>query len=339
MLLLFWGFSSAAEAQELRYAKSLGLMGSVFELTAVSPNDSLNRAAVRAGIKEIQRIEALISSWDPRSQTSEINRQAGRQPVKVDRELYELIARCQKVSQLTGGAFDISFASVDRIWKFDGSMQAVPEDSVIAASVRHIDYQRILLSPTDTTVFLPETGMKIGFGGIGKGYAANRARAVMQAMGIASGLVNAGGDLTCWGSPPQKEAWRIGVADPKARNQILAWLSLQDMAVVTSGDYERFAMIEGKRYAHIIDPHTGWPVSGLKSVTIICPDAELADALATSVFVMGQEKGLDLINRLKDIEAVLINDADEILTSDQIALQFVQDSGNAPSTYELKIGQ
>lgn len=334
LILLFPSWLLAQ--QNLTYRKSAGLMGSQFELTAISPNDSLNRTAVRAGIKEIQRIEELISSWDKYSQTSEINRQAGLKAVQVDWELYSLIHRAIKVAQLTEGAFDISFASADRIWKFDGSMQTVPSDSSLKASVNKIGFQNIQLNPADTSVFLTKAGMKIGFGGIGKGYAANKASLLMLEMGIESGLVNAGGDIICWGRPAEREAWRIGVADPKARDQILAWLAINDLAVVTSGDYERFAMIEGKRYAHIINPKTGWPVSGLKSVTIICPDAELADALATSVFVLGPEEGLALLNRLKDVEGLLITDEDELISSKGIELE--RSSEGEHLHYELTIG-
>ncbi|MFK7923421.1 MAG: FAD:protein FMN transferase, partial [Bacteroidia bacterium] len=177
---------------------------------------------------------------------------------------------------------------------------------------------------------------KIGFGGIGKGYAANKASLLMLEMGIESGLVNAGGDIICWGRPAEREAWRIGVADPKSRTQILAWLGINDLAVVTSGDYERFAMIEGKRYAHIINPKTGWPVSGLKSVTIVCPDAELADALATSVFVLGPEEGLALINRLKGVEGLFVTDEDELISSKGIELE--RSSEGEHPHYELTIG-
>ncbi|MEM6343741.1 MAG: FAD:protein FMN transferase [Bacteroidota bacterium] len=321
--------------QNLTYRKSAGMMGSQFGLTATSPNDSLNRAAVRAGLKEIQRIENLISSWDKNSQTSEINRQAGIKAVKVDWELYSLINRSLKIAKLTEGAFDISFASADRIWKFDGSMQGLPTDSAINASVSKINYENIQLNPQDTSVFLLEKGMKIGFGGIGKGYAANRASLLMHQMGIKSGLVNAGGDIICWGRPAERELWRIGIADPKSEEKMLAWLGIKDLAVVTSGDYERFAMIEGKRYAHIINPKTGWPVSGLKSVTILCPDAELADALATSVFVLGREKGLALINQLKDVEGLLLTDEDELLSSQGIEIE--RSAAGENTTYQLKL--
>lgn len=322
--------------QPLSYRKSVGLMGSQFELTATSPNDSLNRSAVRAGIMEIQRIEELISSWDKHSQTSAINRHAGRKAVSVDWELYQLINRALKISQLTDGAFDISFASVDHIWKFDGSMQTVPSDSAIEASVSKINFKNIQLNPADTSVFLLEEGMKIGFGGIGKGYAANRASLLMLDMGIENGLVNAGGDIICWGRPAEREVWRIGIADPKSHENMLAWLGIQDLAVVTSGDYERFVMIDNIRYAHIINPKTGWPVSGLKSVTILCPDAELADALATSVFVLGREKGLALINRLKDVEGLLLTDQDELLSSQGLEIERSAEGENNP--YQISLG-
>jgi FAD:protein FMN transferase len=165
--------------------------------------------------------------------------------------------------------------------------------------------------------------MKIGFGAIGKGYAANKARYLMMQMGIESGMVNAGGDLITWGTTGHGEEWKIGLADPKKEKDHIAYLEIGDMAVVTSGDYERFSMINGVRYSHIIDPRTGYPCSGLKSVTIVCPDAEIADALATSVFVMGQEKGMKLINQMKDVDCILVNDRNEIITTDNIQLNYI----------------
>ena len=162
--------------------------------------------------------------------------------------------------------------------------------------------------------------MKIGFGAIGKGYAANRARDIMKKMGIASGIVNAGGDMFAWGRQADGKKWKIGIADPKNKSAILAWLQLENTAIVTSGNYERFAIIDGKKYAHIIDPRTGYPVSGLKSVSVICPDAELADALATAVFVMGEKSGMALINQLENVECIIVNDADEMSVSEQLQL-------------------
>ena len=300
--------------------KIIKMMGSRFEITAVHSDAQTAWDGINAAIAEITRIEKLISSWDPNSQTSEINRQAGVQAVKVDAELYDLIARSLKVSKLTGGVFDISFASIDKVWKFDDSMTEMPSPETVAASVARIDYQNIILNPANSSVMLAKEGMKIGFGAIGKGYAANRAKAVMQQLGIQHGLVNAGGDLTAWGKQADGQDWQIAIADPANRDLVKAWLTIKDMAVVTSGDYERYVEFDGVRYAHIIDPRTGYPATGLKSVTIICPDAELADALATSVFVLGKTAGIQLINQLKGIECIVVTDDDEMLTSEHLQL-------------------
>ena len=304
------------------YHQQLTLMGCRFGFTAIHEDSVLARVAIQVGIAEIRRIEALISSWDPQSQTSEVNRQAGIAPVIVDQELYDLIYRSIKVSRLTEGAFDISFGAIQRIWTFDGKEHMLPPEETIAASVALIDYKKIKLDPDQRSVFLTQKGMKIGFGGIGKGYAAMRAKALMQKMGIQNGLVNASGDLLCWGKQQDGQDWRISIAKPEHIHQAAAWLHIPGGAVVTSGDYEKFCIIEGQRHAHIIDPHTGYPTTGIKSVSIICPDAELGDALATSIFVLGKERGLTLINQLKGIECVLITDEDEMITSEHIQLEY-----------------
>ncbi len=304
------------------YKKAFIAMGSQFEVTAVSVEQTVAEQAIAAAQQEIARIEKMISSWDSASQTSAINRQAGIGPVEVDKELFRLIERSKKVSTLTNGAFDISFAGIDHVWRFDGSMARLPAPEAIVASVEKINYQNILLNEKRLTVFLKEKGMKIGFGAIGKGYAANKARAVMKNLEIDSGIVNAGGDLVAWGHQPGGDAWEIGIADPKKKGAWLAWLPLEDMAIVTSGNYERFALIDGRRYAHIIDPRSGYPVSGLKSVSIICPDTELADALATAVFVMGEKNGMHLINQLEQIEGIIVNSKDEMLLSDHLQLNY-----------------
>ena len=324
-LLLFNYLAPSALPQKKISAqkKVLKLMGSRFEITAVADNDTIAWQAINAGIAEIQRIEKIISSWDPDSQTSEVNRQSGVQPIVVDQELYDLIYRAKKVSNLTQGAFDISYASMDKIWYFDGSMKKMPQPEKVATARSKINWQNIILDPEQRTVFLKEKGMKIGFGAIGKGYAANQAKAIMEKIeGVHGGVVNASGDLITWGKSHQPEGWTIKIADPKNMDNVLGWLPLKNMAIVTSGDYERFVEFDGKRYAHIIDPRTGYPTSGIKSVTIACPDAELADALATSVFVLGKEKGLELINQLNGVECLIITDEDDLLTSRQLQLNY-----------------
>ena len=324
LLLTVMGSVQARQAKpELKTQKEvLLLMGTRFELVAVSEDEQLAKEAIAAGIKEIRRIEALISEWQPTSQTSAINRSAGGMPVPVDEELYELIRRSIRISELTGGAFDITWAAADKVWKFDGSMTEMPSRGAVENSVRHIGYQKIQLIPETHSVFLKEEGMKIGFGAIGKGYAANRARDLMRKMGVKGGVVNAAGDLITWGKQADGQPWYIGIADPAEKDKVFSWLTANETAVVTSGSYEKFAEIGGKRYAHIIDPRTGYPVTGLKSVTVICPDAELADALATAAFVLGKEEGLYLINQLKGVECLMITDEDEMIASDHLSLHF-----------------
>lgn len=321
---IFWLLLGSVPAQEAVTAhKVLILMGSRFEFTAVHENEGRAWKAVEAGIAEVQRVEALISSWDPESQTSAVNRQAGLAPQAVDTELYQLLKRCQRVFALTEGAFDVTFASLDRIWSFDGSMTDLPDSAAVEASRSLIGFDEVVFESQKNSIFLPRKGMKIGFGGIGKGYAANRARKVMEDLGIANGLVNAGGDVLAWGGNAGAESWRVAVSDPSDPREPMAWLDVSGQAVVTSGNYEKFAMIKGTRYSHIIDPRTGWPVQGVKSVTLICPDAELADALATSVFVLGIEQGLALVNRLKNVECLMVDDKDEVHSSKNLELQYI----------------
>ncbi len=271
--------------------KVLKLMGSRFEITTVADNDTIAWKAINAGIEEIQRIEKIISSWNPKSQTSEVNRQAGIQPVVVDKELFDLIFRAKKISDLTDGAFDISYASMDKLWHFDGSMTEMPSQEEVTSARSKINWQNIILDSEQQSIFLKEKGMKIGFGAIGKGYAANRAKAIMEKItGVHGGVVNASGDLITWGKSHQPEGWTIKIADPKNKDNVLGWLPMKNMAIVTSGDYERYVEFDGKRYAHIIDPRTGYPTTGIKSVTIVCPDAELADALGYLCFCVGKRK-------------------------------------------------
>ena len=312
-----------AQSGTAEYSRTALKMGSRFEIIAVTSDSTLASAAIDAGYKEIDRIEKLISSWLPDSETSLINKLAGKEPVKVSQELFDLIFRSIKVSKLTGGAYDISFAGIQSIWTFDGqNLVDWPDSNYVKSAVKNVGYQNIILNADQSIVFLKEPGMKIGFGSIGKGYAANRAMRVMKELGVKSGMVNAGGDLITWGLNKDGQVWTMGIASPDNHHHILAWLKLQDMALVTSGDYERYFVYRGQRYGHILDPRTGYPARGIKSVSILCPDAELADALATSVYVMGETYGMNLINQLKGIEGLIVTSDDRILKSDKLILNY-----------------
>ncbi len=323
LLLLFTVISTTSLfAQHNTDRKVLSLMGSRFELVAVHKNELIRHEAIEAAIMEIRRIENLISSWDPNSATSLINRNAGIKPVQIPLELFNLIERANKVSKLTDGAFDISFSSIDPVWIFDGKTMDPPDSSVIAASAQNINYKNILLNRARQTVMLKNQGMKIGFGAIGKGYAANSAKKTMIQKGITDGMINAGGDLIAWGNQGDGTPWKIGIADPTKNKEYIAWLTASNQSIVTSGNYEKYVIIHGHKYGHIINPKTGYPVTGIQSVTIISPDAELSDALATSVFVLGVEKGLSLINQLKSTECLIIDDENQIWKSSKLQLNY-----------------
>ncbi len=295
-------------------------MGSRFEITVVAENAVEGDKYIAMAVAEISRIEKLISSWDPNSETSEINSAATENPVKVSKELYDLINRCLKISKLTDGAFDISYASMDRIWKYDGSMKKMPSEKAIQESVSSVGYQNIILNNKDTSVFLKRSGMKIGFGAVGKGYAADRAKALLMEKGVSSGIINASGDMNTWGKQPDGSEWKVALTNPMDKNKGFGLLPVVDKAVVTSGNYEKYVVFNGKRYSHIIDPRTGYPSTGILSVTVFAPKAELADALATSVFVMGKETGLDRINQLPNVECILIDEEGAVFQSKNIKI-------------------
>ncbi len=296
-------------------------MGNRFEFSVVSANEKWANQMIDTGISEIQRIEKLLTTFSDGSETNQVNNNAGIMPVPVSRETFDLVSRSIRISEITQGAFDITYGSIDkRLWNFDKDMTSLPDKETAKKMVRLINFRNVILDKENCTVFLKEKGMRIGFGGIGKGYAAERARQVMKDAGVDSGVVNASGDLTAWGLQPNGKRWTIGIVNPDAKNEVFSYMSVTDMAVATSGNYEKYIVIDGKKYSHTINPRTGLPITGIKSVTIITTNAEIADAMATPVMIMGIETGLDMINQIKDIEAVIIDDHNRLYTSKNIRL-------------------
>ena len=296
-------------------------MGNRFEITVIAEEENYATECIAEAVEEIRCIEKLLTTFHESSQTNLINRNAGIQPVVVDREVFDLIARAKKISDLTQGAFDLSYGSLDkRFWNFDTTMNSLPDRAVAKRLVRLINYKNILLDEVAGTVYLKEPGMRIGFGGIGKGYAADKAKLLLVQKGIKNGIVNAAGDLTAWGFQPNGKPWTIGIADPNATLKAFSSLDITNMSVATSGNYEKFATINGKKYSHTIDPKTGMPITGIKSVTIIAPKAELADAMATPVMIMGTKVGMDMINQVKGLSCIIVDDNDIIHPSRNIRL-------------------
>ncbi|HZZ75879.1 MAG TPA: FAD:protein FMN transferase, partial [Puia sp.] len=281
-------------------------MGNHFQISVVSDDEAWAYQCIDAAILEIQRIEKLLTTFSEESETALINRNAGIGPVHVSRETFQLIERSIRISRITQGAFDITYGSVDkRLWNFDTHLHALPDKETAKKMARLIDYRNIILDNERCTVMLKKEGMRIGFGGIGKGYAAERAKYVMKQMGVQSGVVNAAGDMTAWGVQPNGKQWTIGIADPNAKDKVFSYMNMTEMAVATSGNYEKYILIDGKKYSHTINPKTGLPIRGIKSVTIICQNAEVADAMATPVMIMGIVPGLSMINQMKGIEAII----------------------------------
>jgi len=304
------------------HRRILKLMGNRFEISVVADDKEWAEEKIDQAIIEIKRIEKLLTTFSDDSQTNEINRNAGIQPVKVDEEVFNLIGRALNISALTQGAFDITYGSIDKsLWNFDVNMKQLPDRKTAQESVRLINYRNVELDSSAQTVFLKEAGMRIGFGGIGKGYAAGCAKTLLKEQGVASGIVNAAGDLITWGTQPDGKPWTIAIADPDQKVRPFSTLNISNVAIATSGNYEKYALINGKKYSHTIDPKTGLPVSGIKSVSIICPSAELADAMATPVMVMGVKVGLDLINQLQQIACVIIDDQNQVYTSKNINIK------------------
>lgn len=297
-------------------------MGNNFTITVVAENEKIGNKNINLAIEEIRRIEKLLTTYKDDSQTNLINENAGSRPVKVDLEVFHLIERCIGISRITQGAFDISYGSIDKsLWNFDKAMTQLPDAETALKMVHLIDYRNIILDQENTTVYLKEKGMRIGFGGIGKGYAAEMAKQILLNHNVESGIINASGDLSAWGLQPDGRKWTIGVADPDAPNAAFSYMEISNKAVATSGNYEKFVTINGKKYSHTIDPKTGLPITGIKSVTIISGNAEFADAMATPIAVMGIKAGLFLIDQIADLYCIIIDDNNKIYTSKNINLK------------------
>lgn len=312
LFLIVCNFTS--NSQVLRKRTTL-LMGGRFDISIVAQDSLAAEQNIDAVIAEITRIENLISDWKSDSQVSEVNQNAGIRPVKVDREVFELTQRAIQFSEVTNGGFDISFAAMDRIWKFDGSMTAMPSAEAIKKSVEKVGYKNIILDSVQSTIFLKLKGMKIGFGALGEGYATDKCRDMMIAKGIKAGIVNGSGDMSTWGKQPNGKPWNIGITNPFDPEKLLAVVPLGQEAVTTSGSYEKFVVFDGKRYSHIINPATGYPATGLCSVTVFGPNAETANGLSTSLMVLGKTAGLLLLDKYSNYSCIMITDNGKVVKS------------------------
>lgn len=294
--------SIATPADDAWFSSHENLMGTRAGVELLSANKRAGETCAAKVFAEMHRIDALMSSYREDSEVSKINQHAADYPVRVSRELYQLIQRSLDYSELSKGAFDISYASIG--YQYDYRAHKQPDEQTILNKLPLIDYRQIKLQ--DSTVFFNQPGMRIDLGGIAKGYAVDRAIEIVKQCGIDQALVNAGGDTRIIGDR-QGYPWLIGIQHPRQQTEIALRIPLSDTAVSTSGDYQRFYFSQGERIHHIINPNTGKSAKKSWSATVIAPTATASDALSTTIFILGATDGLALINRLADTEAVIID--------------------------------
>lgn len=266
-------------------------------VTVVSRSGDSAEKAIAAAFSEIEKIESLTNFYAAGSEISLINTNAGMSAMKVSPEVLEMIGKALSVSEKTDGAFDVTIGSVTKLYDFHKKIS--PEESILRKNLSLVNYRNVTIDRLTSTIFLKKKGMLIDAGGIAKGYAADKAVTALRKMGIMSGLVAIAGDIKAFGQKPDGKPWQIGIRNPRAENledDIMATLPLRDMAISTSGDYERFFLVSGVRYHHLLDPGTGSPARGCRSVTVIANEAAFADSFATAVFVLGPEKGIKVLD-------------------------------------------
>lgn len=283
------------------------LFGETVEVFITAGSEEMGYINLEEAFAEIRRVERLISTADPGSEISRINAMAGVRPVQVAPELFNLLRRANLIADLTSGSFDITVAALDTLWRFDGSMRQIPDRNAIAALLPSVGYGQLVLDPGARTVFLPRKDMKISLAAIAKGYAADRAKALMQSKEVPGGMINAGGVISVWGSKASGEKWMLGIADPKTPGKFRKWLPLIESSVGMVQVDKRFVKAGGRTYGEVLDPHTGMPVEGIRQVIVLARTAEFSDALATAICVLGPAEGIRLVEQLGDTEAVIID--------------------------------
>jgi FAD:protein FMN transferase len=287
-------------------------MGSDLEIEVFGPDQAICDKAVKEAREEIDRLERIMTDWKQESPLMDVNRAAGKKPVEVPPELYFIIERSLKMSELTEGTFDITFAAAGKLWNWRDPNPRVPTPEEVKASLADVGWKGVTLDPKARTVYLSRPGMRIGLGGIGPGYAGDLAMDKIRKLGIRDACVNMSGDVMMIGKK-KGEPWNVGITHPRKKGESIAVLPVSNAAVSTSGDYERFFEKDGKRYCHIIDPRTGYPADLCQSVTIVAPSLAFADGLAKGVFILGPEKGMRLVEKLEGVQALIVA-ADGTLT-------------------------
>ena len=310
LLLLIIILAHACTPSVHIYKRSQVLMGTVVEITVAAQNEKSAEEAMTAAFKEIRRLEEIMSTYIPSSDISRVNAAAGLSPVKVHRDLILVVKKALEFARVSGGAFNIALGPAIDLWNVTES-DRIPSDQELEAIRPLTDLKNIVVDDTAETLFLKEKGMRINLGGIGKGFAVDYAYNVLLKQGIKSGIVAVAGDLRVFGKRPDGSAWNIGITHPRKKEGVMAqvqFLDRADMAISTSGDYERFFMKNGVRYHHVLSPDTLHPSRGNQSVSVIAKDSTTADAISTAIFAMDPAKGFKLLESLPGVEGIIMGD-------------------------------
>ncbi len=289
-------------------------MGTLVSVTAVALTHEDANKAINAGFMEIKRLEQLLSTWIPTSELSRVNAAAGVMPVSVSPETLTVVQRAMQAAAMTGGGFNIAIGPAVDAWRVTEG-QRIPTASELEALRPLVDLQAVYIDARGRTIYLEKIGMRIDVGGIGKGYAADQAVTVMQKAGAVAGVVALSGDIKTFGRLPGGKMFPVGIQHPRQDGAVLAWIDLQDEAISTAGDYERFFERDGVRYHHILDPLTLQPARGCQSVTVIAKEGVWADGLDTGIFVMGPKRGMELVEQLPDVEAIIVGHDGRVFVS------------------------
>ena len=289
-------------------------MGTLVTITAVAENESIAQAAVSSGFAEIRRLEELLSTWIPTSELSRVNAAAGSAPVLVSPETLTVVQYSLQVAEMTDGGFNIAIGPAVEAWSVT-DRQHIPTEAELQQLMPLVDLHGLHVDVGSRTISLERAGMRIDVGGIGKGYAADRAVEVMRKAGAIAGVVALSGDIKTFGRLPGGHGFPVGIQHPRKEGAVLAWIDLEDEAISTAGDYERYFERDGVHYHHILDPQTLQPARGCQSVTVIAREGVWADGLDTGIFVMGPERGMELVEHLADIEAIIVDADGRMLVS------------------------
>ncbi len=296
---LLFIFSYCGPAKEGLYKETRTSMYTVVEITVSSDSQQKAKTAIDKAFGELERLAKLLNFYSEDSEISAINRHAGDKPVRVSPETIEIIEKALFVSENTEGAFDITVGPLVRLWDFQKKI--IPDGTTVKEKLKLVGYKHIIIDKGASTVFLKTKGIQIDLGGIIKGYAADKAVGVMKKQGINSGIVAVAGDIKTFGIRPDGGLWKVGIQNPRQKtdkDEIMATVGLSDMAISTSGDYQKFFIKDGKKYHHLLNPKTGYPANECRSVTVITKDAAFTDAFATGIFILGPQKGMDALKRL-----------------------------------------